>query len=110
MIEFEIEVKMSVADLCEIRNMAMDPIDVGPFDDLYYRYVSIDGTAPTTGVLTMYTRRTTNEPDFPSAELTLDGDEQTVAIDGVKYLRFGVSTAESGRTGTLHIFARKTQE
>lgn len=108
MIEMKLDVDMN--DIGGVGGVDMPLLEVGPLDDLYYRYVSNEATGPTAGKLTAFTQRTTNEPPYQGTDLTLDGDEQTLAIDGVNYLSFSVTTAESGKTGTLYIFARKTQE
>lgn len=110
MIEMTLEIKMDSIGLAEAGNNPMAALDVGPLDDLYYRYVTLDGTAPTTGVLSVMTQRSVNEPPLQGSALTLDGTAQSLEIDGVKYITFAITTAESGRTGTLHIFARRTQE
>jgi hypothetical protein len=110
MIEFAIPIDMATASLAEQNGRIIPPIDVRTLDDLYYRYVTADGTAPTTGVLKLMTARAVGEPPYEAATLTLDGTPQTVAIDGVAQIQFATTTAESGRTGTLYIFARRAQE
>ena len=110
MIEMELEVNMDARGPLTTNGSAMRPLEVGPFDDLYYRFVTTDGTAPTTGEIKWVSRRTTNEEPLEESALTLDGTKQTFAIDGVNYLTFAVTTPESGRTGRLHVFARRTQE
>jgi hypothetical protein len=56
------------------------------------------------------TQRTVKEPPLQDTDLTLDGTANKIDIDGVNYITFAVTTAESGRYGTLHIFARRAQE
>lgn len=110
MIEMELEVNMNARGPLTAAGSVMPTLEVGPLDDLYYRFVTTDGTAPTTGELKWVSRRTINEEPLEEAALALDGTKQTLEIDGVNYLTFAVTTPESGRTGRLHIFARRTQE
>ena len=110
MIEMDLEVNMESVDLLQVNNMGMRPIDVGALDDLYYRYVTEDGTGPTTGEIKPLTQRSVGEQPLEESALTLDGTANKIDIDGVKYITFSVTTAESGRSGTLHIFARRAQE
>ena len=110
MIEMELEIKMDSVGLAEVENMGMRALEVGGLDDLYYRYVTEDGTSPTTGKVHAMTQRTVGEAPLQDTDLTLDGTANKIDIDGVNYITFSVTTPESGRFGTLHIFARKAQE
>lgn len=105
MVDMEIKVDLTVGGGVEV-----GLIDVGPLDDLYYRFVSEGSSAPTTAVLKMFSQRTATEPPLEAATLTIDGTIATTTIDGFKYISFATTTPEAAKFGTLYIFARKTQE
>jgi len=106
MVDMEIKVDLTVGGGVEV-----GLIDVGPLDDLYYRFVSEGASAPTTAVLKMFSQRTATEPPLEAATLTIDGTNPSpLTIDGFKYISFATTTSEAAKFGTLYIFARKTQE
>lgn len=96
-------------DLSTVGGVEVSEFDVGPLDDLYYRFVSEGSSAPTTAVLSMHSKRHINEPPLATA-LTIDGTAQTIEIDGYRWISFATTTSEAAKLGTLYIFARKTQE
>jgi hypothetical protein len=82
-------------------------IVVGTEDKLYY---SFEGETITTGVLQVFTKRSTSETFGVGTTLTVDGTANSVDISGAYIIEFQVTTAESGKTGTLSFFTRKDQE
>ena len=86
------------------------PIEVGADDTLYYRFVSEGASAPSTAVLKAFSMLTESDPGDDEGALTIDGTKANITVSGFKYIRFAVTNTESAKRGTLHIFARKTQE
>ena len=75
-------------------------------DTLYYRWT---GESVSTGTVQIQMRCSPDEPNwYDGGDLTLDGAINSIDIKKAQTIAFAVSSSESGVTGTLAFFTRKT--
>jgi hypothetical protein len=79
-------------------------IDVQDADELHYRFIGNHST----GVLSYLSKRYSEEPGLTGAALTIDGTKNMLDVSDFAYIDIQVTTAESGKSGDLYYYTRKT--
>jgi len=82
-------------------------VDVRGFDDLHHRFERLEGSSTLTGVVSYRLSLGLDDEGSAPVAITMDGTIGTVDVSTAAYVRLFVTTAQSGYTGNIHLYARE---
>jgi hypothetical protein len=81
-------------------------VRVENMDDLHYRFQLQVGSGAVTGVVSYRLCVTESDPGDAEVAMTMDGTINTIDVSTASFVRFFVTTPQSGFTGLLHTYTR----